>query len=264
MLSISDSRRILEGMWSGDLNDLVSSVISIDEYKSKIDEQAVVVGFYVRDYDAAADLNRFIQKSTVDILYSEVSPAPNQQGFYIVFIELMRNTKLSDTICDLVKEVTFLCNVEEWQASIYGVAKNINLSKDELDVALKTSEKAENDQAIEDAQEHKVSIKKKVDVLRQKLDAARKRLSTSALESVEIHNGSLHITERKLTKRFDLEYVGPISGLDDRPISTNLSDLRACRAFAISLGEGWEVDASEGSLLVYEAEQDFVIVLRPA
>jgi hypothetical protein len=54
--------KLYEGMWSGDLADLVQPLVSIDEYASKIDPNAIAVGFYVQDKDAADDLNRFIQK----------------------------------------------------------------------------------------------------------------------------------------------------------------------------------------------------------
>ena len=77
-----------EGLRPDDLEDLVLPILSIDEYESKIEDDGIVVGFYTQYKDPANDLNRFIQKSAIDILDSEVSPAPTEDGYFIVFVEL--------------------------------------------------------------------------------------------------------------------------------------------------------------------------------
>ena len=82
---------INEGLMKNDLAKLVLPIMSIDEYDSKIKDDAIVVAFYVTDKDPASDLNKFIQKSPVMLLDTEVSPAPNQDGFYLVFVEMDRS-----------------------------------------------------------------------------------------------------------------------------------------------------------------------------
>src|ERR1700748_2916530 len=84
---------LIEGLRENDLEGLVLPVISIDQFESKIDDDAIVVAFYVEYRDPAIDLNRFIQKSAVDILDTEVSPAPTEDGYFVVFVELMRDDK---------------------------------------------------------------------------------------------------------------------------------------------------------------------------
>ena len=71
---VMHTHTLLEGMREGDLEDLVLPMVTIDEYASKLDENAIVLGFYVQDRDAAEDLNRFVQKSPVEMLDTEVSP----------------------------------------------------------------------------------------------------------------------------------------------------------------------------------------------
>lgn len=91
--------KLTEGMRRGDLADLVLPLISVDEYDSKVDEkEAIVFGFYVHDRGAADDLNRFLQKSAVPLLDTEVSPAPDQHGFYMVFIEFLDNDRLPQNV----------------------------------------------------------------------------------------------------------------------------------------------------------------------
>ena len=100
--------KINEGMRAGDLADLVLPMISVDEYESKIDDSSIVIGFYIHDQDAASDLNRFLQKSPIQIIDTEISPAPDQHGYYIVFVELINDRRIAKNIADILAEVSFL------------------------------------------------------------------------------------------------------------------------------------------------------------
>ncbi len=103
-----------EGMWAGDLDDMVQPLITIDEYDSKIDQTAIVIGFYVNDFEAAKDLNRFVQKSPVSIIDSNVSPAPDQRGYYIVFVEISFNDRIVPNIKSIIDEISPLVNIDNW------------------------------------------------------------------------------------------------------------------------------------------------------
>jgi hypothetical protein len=257
--SISDHRKLLEGMWAGDLNDLISAVVSIDEFKSKIDSNAIVIGFFIRDVDAAGDLNRFIQKSTVDILYSEVSPAPDQKGFYIVFVEMLRNDKIVKNICDLVEEVTLLTNIESWKASVYGVEKNIDLSPEELEKAMKLSHKVSDTNRDEKI----VTITKKVDKLSKRLSTALRRLKRTALENVSIYNGSILIEDRCCRGLFDVGHIGSPSELDNGGLSLSFKSLSECRNLAVGFGENWDIFKINESYVAHDLIDDVVIELIP-
>lgn len=124
--------KIFEGMWAGDLEDLVQPLVSVDEYESKIDNTAIAIGFYVNDRDAADDLNRFIQKSSVPILDSDVSPAPDAKGYYIVFAELQMNDRFAKNLMELCGEVGSLSGVDNWQAKVRGTPQAIKLDSDKI------------------------------------------------------------------------------------------------------------------------------------
>src|SRR6056297_3156277 len=82
------NKKIIESLFPGDLENLVSSTISIDEYESKIDPEAIVLAFFVKSEDPAYDLSRFIEFGPFSyILDTEVSPAPDENGNYLVFVE---------------------------------------------------------------------------------------------------------------------------------------------------------------------------------
>lgn len=97
---------------NNDLEDLISSVVSIDQYKSKIgkDENVVVIAFDIKDSDPAKDLSQFIETGheCIDV---DVSPGPTKEGTYKVFVELERNSKLFDSIDKILKDVTRVDNL---------------------------------------------------------------------------------------------------------------------------------------------------------
>lgn len=108
------------GMRTGDLAHMISDLISIDEYESKITvEDAIVVAFYCKEYDAAADLNRFIQRSNVDVLETEISHSPTQEGFYVVFVELNRTSDFPDTVIRLLDHLEPLVEIKEFRMKVY-------------------------------------------------------------------------------------------------------------------------------------------------
>src|SRR5690606_2952939 len=85
-----------------DLQDLVLPMLSIDEFESKIDNDAIVVGFFVQDAEPAKDLERFIQKSAVTLLDTEVSTAPDNDGYFMLFLELSRDPASIKRILDII------------------------------------------------------------------------------------------------------------------------------------------------------------------
>ena len=92
---------------NNDLINLIETTFSVDQYKSKIgdDKNVVVLAFEVKDPDPAKDLSQFIETGhdTIDV---DVSPGPNKNGFYQVFVELERNSKLFDSIDGILRDVT--------------------------------------------------------------------------------------------------------------------------------------------------------------
>lgn len=124
--------KLMEGMYAGDLTDLVQPLVSIDEYDSKIDENSLVIGFYINDIDGADDLNRFIQKSPVPLIDCEVSPAPDQRGYYMVFVEFHLNNRVVSNVSSLLDEVSPLAGIEKWQMSMRGMKKMVDFTEETM------------------------------------------------------------------------------------------------------------------------------------
>lgn len=124
---------LFEGMWANDLEDMIQPIVSIDEYASKIDQSAIAIGFFASDRDAADDLNRFIQKSPVPILDSDVSPAPDMRGYYLVFAEIQGNERLVDNIITLCGEVGMLGAIDSWKMKMRGIGHITDLDPKKIE-----------------------------------------------------------------------------------------------------------------------------------
>jgi len=112
--------QILEGVEYGDLQSLISNTVSVAEFEPKTgtEEDVVVVGFYCKDEAPAQDLASFIEKSVVDILDTEVSPNPDEEGYYMVFVEV-ENEEIMTKALALLDDVSRLTDIETWELDFY-------------------------------------------------------------------------------------------------------------------------------------------------
>lgn len=117
-----------------ELEGMVLPIISIDEFepKSGTAEEVIVVAFFVRDELPAYDLDDFIDKGTVDFLDSEVSPHPNEEGQYLIFVEFKRQPNFWNKLFDLVEDIENVTNKLDWQVQPYLVDRLYDLKDVEL------------------------------------------------------------------------------------------------------------------------------------
>jgi hypothetical protein len=118
----------------GEMENLVTSVISIDQYKPKIGEanETVVVAFEVMSEQPAKDLSNLIETDVVESLDVDISQGPNDDGKYMVFVEFERNNKLHESILDIMKVVNNVTGIKEWQFNFYKGATALELNEDNL------------------------------------------------------------------------------------------------------------------------------------
>ena len=123
--------QIKEGVEYGDLKSLITTNISVAEFEPKTgtDDDVVVLGFYADDEAPANDLASFIEKSSVSVLDTEVSPAAEEDGYYMVFVEL-DNEDLMKKVFALIEDVSRLVEVETWNLKFFnGTEKEITIDK---------------------------------------------------------------------------------------------------------------------------------------
>lgn len=138
--------KLNEGLHHGDLNDLILSIISVDEYESKILDDAIVVGFKAIDKEPAEDLSRFIEHSGLEMLDSDVSPGPDEEGHYYVFVEFVRDKEFSTKLDKIIKMMDNITNVTDWQLQVYHTNELLPYSKENIDhnIRLTTDQVKEN------------------------------------------------------------------------------------------------------------------------
>ena len=84
----------------GEMENLVTPTISIDQYTPKIGEsnETVVVAFEVKFEQPARDLSNLIETDVTEHLDVDVSEGPNGQGNTMVFVEFNRDSGLYEKI----------------------------------------------------------------------------------------------------------------------------------------------------------------------
>lgn len=227
---------LTEGMQANDLDFLVMPIISVDEYESKIDDRrAVVVGFYVTDVDPATELAAFIEKGTVPVLDTEVSPAPTEDGYYMVFIEMDRNKNLPSSIIKLVDSINKLTNVDSWQFSPYH-------SKDDENYPL----------TVEMLKDHVNLDPKSIEIRDEDDDEIDESIigfmRGSLLEGFDLNDGVLSVKSGAFAKSYEIVQFGP--GEPDVVPVLDESCMFASNRLQSMLGGDYQVYAVDDGMLV--------------
>lgn len=250
---------LFEGLKEGDLNDLVLPLVNIDEYETKLDDDAIVVAFYVKDREPASDLNRFIQKGAVSLLDTDVSPAPNEDGYYVVFVELVRDNKFPKRVMDILDSLRGLTSIKKWRGQFYdheGV-HDVTLENLKAKVRLLSADNAK--EMLDDAEEVKESL--------------YGFFKPSILESMDIKEGEhgslmLEFNRGGLSYSFSLVDFGTMADLKERNEVLNqalrLDEVAQANVRRLQgmLGSHWLVEHLEDHVLLSHYQSDQVALLK--
>lgn len=112
-------QHLLEGLQYKDLDGMMKPTIHIDEFTSKMGDDAdvVVVSFFVRDLEAAKDLVGWFEKGYDFVLDADRSPGEIKPSRYLVYVELRRRSAVPGQIQDLLKDLATLTEFEpnDWR-----------------------------------------------------------------------------------------------------------------------------------------------------
>lgn len=116
---------VREGLQAGDLEGVVSNKFSIDQFKSKMGEDAniVVLAFTVDSLAPAKDLERFAETGFKSVLDADATPGSLEDGKHKVFIEFARNENVLRNIISFLEDVKKLTNIDQFE---YTYRKNDN------------------------------------------------------------------------------------------------------------------------------------------
>lgn len=105
----------------GDLKGTILPDISIDEFEPKAGDETdvIVIAFYSKDQDPAEDLNTFIQRGFIDTLDVEVSPNTDEDGRYLIFVEMSRDDTFPNKFQALLKDIENVTGKLDWSVRTY-------------------------------------------------------------------------------------------------------------------------------------------------
>jgi len=244
--------KLNEGLRKNDLSDLVLPLISIDEFESKVSEDAIVVGFFVKDNEPANDLNRFIQKSPVSLLDTEVSPAPNEDGYFLVFVEFLRDEQFFSKLQTIINEVNNLVDIDSdgWSFTCYGHEGQFDLTEEKVHVLIRT-EPLEVLIARAQAETQ---------------DAVMGFLSNSDLDDVVIVGED--IVMRRSSMMFEAEILSygtnalEQGSLVESVMRLDPNSIRECREIRSMLGMQWDVTKFNETFVLTNTDQEEMLCLN--
>jgi hypothetical protein len=165
-----------ENLEMGDLRRLVHDELHIDEYKSKMGDDAdvCVVSFKVSGKEPSADLVSFIEKGYDYVLDADVSSGEKEGGDYLVFVELDRTEELPEQIIQIMEDLLNLTEqkIEDWRVRYYKSSEDHDLNADALREIIPLSPEAYDAKYGKDEEEVDVEEPEQ-DIITKDLDAMK-------------------------------------------------------------------------------------------
>lgn len=108
------SKPLNEALQYKDLDGLLKPTIHVDEFASKMGDDAdiVVLSFLVRDKMAARDLMSWFEKGYDFVLDADRSPGEIKPNRYLVFLEMRRRSAVPRQISELLDDLSTLTEFE--------------------------------------------------------------------------------------------------------------------------------------------------------
>lgn len=234
---------------AGDLDELVLPEISIDEWESKIQDDAIVVGFYIDDEDPAYDFSKFIEKGGLDILDADVSPAPNENGYYMVFVEFVRNDNFPDNLDEVLQTAENITNIapEDIKWTGYRLKKTYPYKKELVKKYIR----------LEEAKDDEITD-----------ESVLKFLQNSLLEDAYFVKDMLVLEEgiKKLPFRVvdfgDKSDVNPRLRINERELRLDSDARQIDKTLQKSLGYDWEVNTYNNISHITHPDDERALVLK--
>lgn len=126
---------------ANDLVNLVNRVFEVDNYKSKMGDDAdvVVLSFTVESRVPAEDLVSFVEKGYSFVLDADMSPGELEDGKYRVFVELSRTSKVTEQITDMLYGISKLAGIDDFKFRYHKSFDSLDANQEKLDEIVPTN-----------------------------------------------------------------------------------------------------------------------------
>lgn len=246
--------KLKEGLKVGDFVDILNPILSIDEYKSKIDEDAIVVALKTRSAVPypANDLSEFIETGRNEVLDTDVSAGPDGKGNYILFIEFVRNEVFPENLIQVLESMYSLCMIDDWKYTFFGgekKLKDLTMKNLENDIRL---EKLNRDDVTPDDIKESIAFFKNSD-----LDNVR-----ITLDKLICFEKNDVIEMRQSLGLGDPTMLMEALNLRTAPIQLDNQSLRECRNLRGLLGDNWDVTKINDHYILANSSDKRVMIVK--
>jgi hypothetical protein len=129
-------RQLSEGLEYGDLARLIHPKLHVDEFKSKMGDDAdiILISFKVGGKEPATDLMNFIERGYDWVLDADVSAGELDDGEYLVFVEFEREPHLGAYILKLMDDLMNLTeqDLDQWKFQYRKSPREYDLTLDNI------------------------------------------------------------------------------------------------------------------------------------
>ena len=270
--------RVDEGLIRHALEHLVMPLVTIDEFESKIDDRRVIVtGFYVTDQDPAVDLSIFVEKSSIRPLDTEVSPAPTDDGYYLVFVEMTRNEEYPTRVVQMCEQVSNLTNTKKWQFHPYGapegefydltednIRKYVNLDQSSVEVkdepdTTKPAPQAQVSEPTAKAEGEPATVAEPTSTA----ESIGSFFANSLVESVEVRGEWLRITNNSQQRTYKITGYnsGEAPSMPVFGLNIGSAVLRESITLQRMLGNNYYVDCVDENVTISNGDNHLILAV---
>jgi len=127
-------QQVNEGLRYADLRETILTEISIDLFQPKggREEDIIVVAFECIDEPPAKDLEEYIRTGPIDVLDSDLSPGPTEDGSYMVFVEFERDNQFPVKFVRLLNDIQHVVSNNKWKFKSFPNKTTVDLSPESL------------------------------------------------------------------------------------------------------------------------------------
>jgi tetratricopeptide (TPR) repeat protein len=121
-----------ENLKQAELEGLVLDKFLVDTFKPKIchERDIVVLAFLVKQKESAQFLSGYLAQGTFDIIDVDASSSPDENGHYLVLVEMNRTREMFIAMDNIIKHITDLVNIHEWRFKPYAYDEYIDWNKE--------------------------------------------------------------------------------------------------------------------------------------
>jgi len=256
-------------------NDLVNTMfkeVSIDEFEPKTGDakDVLVLGFYLNESSSGKDLYHFLNNSVQKIRDVEVSPNPNPDGKFMVFVELDRSPDVFENVNSIIKEVERLSGKLGWKLSTLLSEEDLDFNQENFIGFVQTD--PENYMNPEDWKAQKAEAEQQAEEKRLEEEAQDKSnrilefLKPSNILEAGINDGKLHIRGSRDIATFEVVNFGNIDevmeelGIKESAIKLDFDKVKLSKLNAM-LGEVKAIPIDE-YIVMYNPSHKDVLVTR--